>query len=61
MITQSVMVKCKDEFINIAVDELIFPTQSIVEYTVLMLTDPEYKQIDKKEGYLDVIYGNPLD
>jgi signal transduction histidine kinase len=25
-----------------------------------MLTDPEYKQTDKKEGYLDVIYGNSL-
>lgn len=24
-----------------------------------MLTDPEYKQTDKKEGYLDV-YGNSL-
>jgi signal transduction histidine kinase len=25
-----------------------------------MLTDPEYKQVDKKEGYLEAIYRNSL-
>jgi len=52
--------KVQDEFINIAAHELRSPAQSVVGYTELMLTDPEYKQIDKQEGYLDAIYRNSL-
>jgi two-component system sensor histidine kinase VicK len=52
--------KIQDEFINIAAHELRSPAQSIFGYTELMLTDPEYKQLDKKEGYLDAIYRNSL-
>jgi signal transduction histidine kinase len=40
--------------------ELRSPAQSIVGYTELMLTDPEYKQVDKKEGFLEAIYRNSL-
>ena len=52
--------KIQDEFINIAAHELRSPAQSIFGYTELMLTDPEYKQLDKKEGYIDAIYRNSL-
>ena len=52
--------KIQDEFINIAAHELRSPAQSIVGYTELMLTDPEYQQLDKKEGYLEAIYRNSL-
>jgi two-component system sensor histidine kinase VicK len=52
--------KMQDQFINIAAHELRSPAQSIFGYTELMLTDPEYKQLDKKEGYLDAIYRNSL-
>ena len=36
--------------------------ESIYDYTSKWnnVTDPEYKQIDKKEGYLDAIYRNSL-
>ncbi len=52
--------KIQDEFINIAAHELRSPAQSIFGYTELMLTDPEYKQLDKKEGYIEAIYRNSL-
>jgi signal transduction histidine kinase len=52
--------KIQAEFVNIAAHELRSPAQSIVGYTELMLTDPEYKQIDKKERYLDAIYRNSI-
>ncbi|MGH9976999.1 MAG: ATP-binding protein, partial [Nitrososphaeraceae archaeon] len=52
--------KIQDEFINVAAHELRSPAQSIFGYTELMLTDPEYKELDKKEGYLDAIYRNSL-
>jgi two-component system sensor histidine kinase VicK len=52
--------KIQDEFINIAAHELRSPAQSIFGYTELMLTDPEYRELDKKEGYLDAIYRNSL-
>jgi two-component system, OmpR family, sensor histidine kinase VicK len=52
--------KIQDQFVNIAAHELRSPAQSIVGYTELMLTDPEYKQVDKKEGYLEAIYRNSL-
>jgi signal transduction histidine kinase len=52
--------KIQDQFVNIAAHELRSPAQSIVGYTELMLMDPEYKQVDKKEGYLDAIYRNSL-
>jgi signal transduction histidine kinase len=52
--------KMQDQFINIAAHELRSPAQSIFGYTELMLTDPEYKQIDKKEGFLEAIYRNSL-
>src|ERR687897_1060780 len=52
--------KIQDQFVNIAAHELRSPAQSIVGYTELMLTDPDYKQVDKKEGYLEAIYRNSL-
>src|ERR671911_313182 len=52
--------KIQDQFVNIAAHELRSPAQSIVGYTELMLTDPEYKQMDKKEGFLEAIYRNSL-
>jgi signal transduction histidine kinase len=52
--------KMQDEFINIAAHELRSPAQSIVGYTELMLTDPEYIRVDKKEGFLDAIYRNSI-
>lgn len=52
--------KIQDQFVNIAAHELRSPAQSIIGYTELMLTDPEYKQVDKKEGFLEAIYRNSL-
>jgi two-component system sensor histidine kinase VicK len=52
--------KMQDEFVNIAAHELRSPAQSIVGYTELMLTDPEYIRVDKKEGFLDAIYRNSI-
>jgi two-component system sensor histidine kinase VicK len=52
--------KMQDEFVNIAAHELRSPAQSIVEYTELMLADPEYIRADKKEGFLDAIYRNSI-
>jgi signal transduction histidine kinase len=48
------------EFVNIAAHELRTPAQSIVGYTELLLTDPKYIQMDKKEGFLDAIYRNSI-
>lgn len=52
--------KMQKEFLNIAAHELRTPAQSIVGYTELLLTDPEYIQIDKKQGFLDAIYRNSI-
>jgi two-component system, OmpR family, sensor histidine kinase VicK len=48
------------EFVNVAAHELRTPAQSIVGYTELLLTDPEYMRVDKKEGFLDTIYRNSV-
>jgi two-component system, OmpR family, sensor histidine kinase VicK len=48
------------EFVNVAAHELRTPAQSIVGYTELLLTDPEYMRVDKKEGLLDTIYRNSV-
>jgi two-component system, OmpR family, sensor histidine kinase VicK len=48
------------EFVNVAAHELRTPAQSIVGYTELLLTDPKYIQMDKKEGFLDTIYRNSV-
>jgi two-component system, OmpR family, sensor histidine kinase VicK len=48
------------EFVNIAAHELRTPAQSIVGYTELLLTDPDYMRVEKKEGFLDAIYRNSL-
>ena len=52
--------KMQNEFVNIAAHELRTPAQSIIGYTELLLTDPQYIQIDKKEGFLDAIYRNSI-
>jgi two-component system sensor histidine kinase VicK len=52
--------KMQKEFVNIAAHELRTPAQSIVGYTELLLTDPEYMRVDKKEGFLDAIYRNSI-
>jgi two-component system, OmpR family, sensor histidine kinase VicK len=52
--------KMQKEFVNIAAHELRTPAQSIVGYTELSLTDPEYIQADKKQRFLDAIYRNSI-
>lgn len=52
--------KMQKEFVNVAAHELRTPAQSIIGYAELLLTDPQYIQIDKKEGFLDAIYRNSI-